>query len=465
MKKLFPWITILPVFLSSCYRVNTDPSPLFDEVQQEVLARTGQNISWERHSDSFSIEECINAYLDEPLTLEHAIVLALLNNRQLQATFENLGIAKAQLVQAGLLRNPIFSFSYRFSTKSKVSDLIDMTLLQNFLEILLIPLKKRMAESEIEATKAMVSAQVLEIIAQTKIAFYSLQAQEQIWEFKKLFVLGAECSYEMAKRQFEAGNTRELDLVEKRAFYEQSKVSLANAEVEVLKTREKLHVLMGLWGSQIGWKAESLLPIVEEKEQECSDIENRAIANSLDLEIAKKQIYATAAGFGLDTTRIVLPRMDLGPSAEREESVWYVGPAMVLGIPLFDFGQAVSSAAKAEIMRQWNLYTATAIEIRSAARMARVRLLNAHRKTLYYQKVLIPLAEKRTSLTLQQHNAMQIGVFQLLEIKLSEIDQKVQAVEMKRDYWIAHAELELLLNGHLLGKNILETPIKNEIRK
>lgn len=452
-KKLFVLFGILPMlFLCGCIKVNTNAQPIFEDVQQNIQIQTGYSPCWNTDSYDGAYQIWVNGALEQELTLDLAVFIALLNNRELQATYENLGIAKAHLVQSGLLRNPIFSLSYRFSTKSTFSDLIDIGLFQNFLEALLIPLKKRMAASELEATKAMVTAQIFDVIAQTKIAFYSYQAIEQIWDLKRQVLLGAESSFEAGQKLFKAGNIKELELTENREFYEKTKVELATLEIEVLNARERLNVLMGLWGSQINWRAQYCLPVLQEKELEWGDVENCAIAKSLDLAIARRRIYATAAGFGIDMARIVCPQFDLGPSSEREGGVWYVGPALAIGIPFFDFGQAVSAAAQSEILRQWNRYTALAIEIRSEARMKRIRVLNTHRKALYYQKVLVPIAEQLTSLTLFQLNAMQLGVFHLLAAKIHELEQKIQRVELVRDYWIARTELELLLNGHLMGK-------------
>lgn len=453
-KSLF-LISILPIFLlSGCVRINTGSQPIFKEIQQNVFVQTGYITCRDTCSKLHAFDNYIDNVLQHDLSLERAVSIALLNNREIQSVYENLGIAKAQLVQAGLLKNPIFSLSYQFSTKSSVTDLIDIGLFQNFLDTLLIPLKKRMAAAELEVTKAMVTAKIFDLIAQTKIAFYCYQASQQIWDLKKQSLLGAESSFEAAQKLFDAGNIKKLELTENRECYEQTKVELANLEVEVLKARERLNVLMGLWGPQITWKAQDSLPIIQEKELEWERVETCAIADSLDLAIARKQLYATAAGFGIDTTRIVFPQLEIGPSAQREEGVWYVGPALALGIPLFDFGQAISAAAQSEILKQWNHYTALAVELRAAARMKRVYLLNTHRKALYYQKVLVPIAEQITSLTLLQLNAMQLGVFHLLAAKIHEIEQKIQSVELTRDYWVAHTELELLLNGHLMGQEI-----------
>jgi cobalt-zinc-cadmium efflux system outer membrane protein len=46
--------------------------------------------------------------LSRELTVETAVQVALLNNKTLQATYEDLSVAQADLVQAGLLQNPVF---------------------------------------------------------------------------------------------------------------------------------------------------------------------------------------------------------------------------------------------------------------------------------------------------------------------------------------------------------------------
>lgn len=441
-------------------RVDTNPIALFDEVQEDITTRIGQHLYWDSSIQDSVTLISMETLLQKELSEESVIQITLLNNKNLQAIYEDLGIAKAQLAQAGMLKNPIFSFSYRFSTRSNITDLIDFGLIQNFLEMLLIPLKKRMAQTELEATIDTVTTQVLEIVAETKIAFYALQAKEQIWHLKKQVLLATELSYEAAQKLFTAGNMKELQVSMERSLYEQTKLEVASWEIAVLEARESLNLLMGLWGKQIDWKiALELLPIPEE-EDSFQNIENDAVKKSIDLKIAYKGLLATASGFGIDTTRLVIPEFNLGASSERDDSVWYVGPAFSLAIPLFDFGQANSAKAQAKIIQEWNQYTALAIEIRSKARSSRFSLLNTFRQSRYLNKVIVPLAEKITYSTLLQHNAMQLGIFHLLLAKREELEKKIQFIHMQQEYWIAKVKLQTLLNGHVLGKMPFETPVR-----
>lgn len=445
---------VLILWLEGCTRVNINPSSSYDEIQKDVSKITGYNAYWDssigKNIKSLSIKRLLKKELSE----DFCVRIALLNNQNLQAIYQNLGIAKADLTQASLLNNPIFSFSDRFSTNSSVTDLIDLSLLQNVLEILLIPLKKKMAKAELQASKSMITTRILEVIADTKIAFYTLQAAKKIQSLQKEILLAKELSYEAAKRLFEAGNITELEMCIERSSFEQEKLGVASVEIEVLEAREKLNVLMGLYGRQINWEVSSCITEVPEVEKDFSNIENKAIANSIDLKIAYQKLLTIAAGFGIDTTRYIFPRFDVGISAERDESVWFVGPVFNFALPFFDQGHANAAKAQATILQHWKQYTALAVEIRSRARSFRFTLMNAFRQSKYMKKVIVPLAEEITFSTLEQHNAMQLGVFHLLLAKQRELEKKIQCVQLQRNYWISKIELLTLLNGHILYKTL-----------
>ena len=162
-------------------------------------------------------------------------------------------------------------------------------------------------------------------------------------------------------------------------------------------------------------------------------------------------MIAVAKKYGIDITNTVLSNFTIGPDSEREDNgVWFVGPAFSIGIPIFDFGKAVSAAAQAELYQQWNNYTSTAVNIRSFARMARINFLNSKRKLNYYLESVIPLKEKIYKETFDQYNAMQLGVFELLKVKSDELITHIQKIKVERDLIFSKTELDLLLSGSTL---------------
>src|SRR5882724_10468828 len=91
------------------------PDAAFLDGQRSVGARTGQNLQWIRDpATNEKVEQTVHGLLEKDLTVDAAVQIALFNNRSLQATFEELGISQADLVQAGLLKTPQFAASFRF---------------------------------------------------------------------------------------------------------------------------------------------------------------------------------------------------------------------------------------------------------------------------------------------------------------------------------------------------------------
>jgi len=81
-------------------------------VEQTVRERLGKEVRWARSpADQDGIDQRVAELLARPLTADDAVQLALLNNRGLQASFQELGITEAEVVQAGRIPNPGFSFA------------------------------------------------------------------------------------------------------------------------------------------------------------------------------------------------------------------------------------------------------------------------------------------------------------------------------------------------------------------
>lgn len=435
--------------LMVCGCTAVEPAAPFAQVREEVGFRTGLAVVWDSGSQAdMQAHRQVQSLLDRPLEAEGAVQIALLRNRRLQARYQQLAISQAQLVQAGLLKNPVFSGSYRFTEGMDGRGTLELSLMQDFLDILLIPLRKRLAKADLQRAQAQVTGDVVDMVGQVRSAFYRLVAAEQLLDMWAQTVEAAELSYEMAKRLKDAGNIRDLDLADERAMYEQARLDQAAAELNVLQVREELNALMGLWGNQTQWTSIQQMPAMPSEEIDLSNLESRAVGQSLDLAAARLEIELAAARGGLRLAEQVWPALEAGAQAEREaDGVWQLGPEVATAIPIFDQGQGTSAAARAEVRRQFEQYTALAIEVRADARIAFYRLVSLRRQADYYQTIMVPLRRQLRQLTHLQYNAMQIGVFQLLQAKRQEIRAQRQATIKLRDYWLANIEVQQILAG------------------
>ena len=118
-------------------------------------------------------------------------------------------------------------------------------------------------------------------------------------------------------------------------------------------------------------------------------------------------------------------------------------------LPLFDWGRARKSSARMEILKAQDQFTALAIRVRSIARAQRAKLLSARQTALYYGSTVVPQTKRLLDAAERQHNAMQIGVFQLLQAKQQQIQAGEEYVGALTRYWRERWQFAQLLKGKL----------------
>ena len=122
----------LAVLLSGCAEVQ--PTERYAQVQNAVGARLEQNLFWNRDSDEDQrAREAVHRLLDQELTAPRAVQIALLNNRNLQAKLERLGIAQADLIDAGLLENPVLGLTLY---SGNAGTIVEASLVQDFVGVI-----------------------------------------------------------------------------------------------------------------------------------------------------------------------------------------------------------------------------------------------------------------------------------------------------------------------------------------
>src|SRR5713101_4389789 len=256
MSRRFFWALIAPLLLIAAAQGQST-----DDVQSTIRQRTGKQVEWQKDVEANDqIRGAIHALLRRTLTADAAVQVALLNNRELQATFEEIGIAQADLVEAGLLKNPIFAGDARFPNRAPSGTDIEMAIAQEFFDLLVIPLRKKVATVQLMKTKLRVGDAILKLAAEVKTAFYELQAEQQLIGRLKVINETDAAAVELAQRQHEAGNINDLDLANQQATYSQSKLDVAETSTSIRSNREKLNRLMGTWGDDTAWKIADELP-------------------------------------------------------------------------------------------------------------------------------------------------------------------------------------------------------------
>ena len=428
--------------LTSCASVSRDAGT--NDVQEALAQRGGPAVVWNAQPSTADHDRVATMLADE-LTADEAVAIAALNNPQLQVTLTELGIARADLIEASTITNPVFEFEIRLPGEPYRP--YELRLAQSLIELIQLPRRRALGRAAFDAAQMRVSSEVLRFGAGVRSSYYDLLAATQHVALSRAAAAAAQTAAEVAMKQHAAENITDLDFENEQARYEQAKLDLARAEQHVLLAREALIRGMGLRNANVEWKLPEGFPELPAREMEQQQLEELAATQRLDLAIARREL--DAARQRVPIARLsMLEETVLDVHYEREpDGAHTVGPGIELPIPIFNTGRAARTRAEAEFLRA--RHTVNAIEAQSASmlRSARSTVAEARARVEYYRDVIVPRRERIVELTKLEHNAMLVGVFQLLQAKQNEMQARRDAIDAQREYWSARTNLDRALQG------------------
>jgi cobalt-zinc-cadmium efflux system outer membrane protein len=423
----------------------------FDRVQQLVADRTGRQVFWDTSSqDDARADAAVAQLLERPLTADAAVQIALLSNRNLQAMFENLGIAQADLVRAGLLKNPVFNGAYEFAAGGGPAK-VNLSVTEDFLDILQIPLRRRAAGAAMEAARLAAADAALDLNQKVRSAFYRYQAAQQILSLQQAAAAGGKAAADTARRLHEAGNLTDLDLANEQTAEGEAVLQSDAAQADTTEKRADLNELMGLTGAPADqWKSPANLPELPITLNVPNDLEAVALKQRLDLAAARREAEGAAAELGIATQFALWSDASAGASAEREhDGLWETGPTVSVPIPLFDLGGASVAAARARLRQAQRQFEARAVEIQTDVRRAQNGMSLAWETARCYRQTILPARRQIFEQTMLLSHGMLASVFQLLSARDAQLEAQAASINAIRDYWIADAQLERAVGGRI----------------
>jgi cobalt-zinc-cadmium efflux system outer membrane protein len=406
--------------------------PAFRDTASLVDSRSGRRIVWNQGgADDDAVATRVHDLVARELTVEAAIQIALLNSKTLQAIYEDLTVAQADLVQAGLLQNPVFGASVAFPVAGSAQTGFGLSVSQDFLSVFLLAARKKIAEAELRATERRVGDAVLRMAHEVEVE-------------------AGDAGLDLAERQHIAGNISDLDLANQEVLYEQVRTDLVRSDAEVTSAREALTRLLGLWGADTTYRIAEKLPELPEEEGANDHLESLAVNRRLDLGAVHEEAQAVSHALAMARNYRWLGSTSAGASIERApEGFTVAGPNVGVELPVFDQKRAVIARLEGQLRAALARETALAVDVRSEVRAARSRVLATRAVVERYAKVVVPLRRRVVALTLEQYSAMLVGAYQLLQAKQSEVSSYREFIEALRDYWLARADLERATGGSL----------------
>lgn len=420
------------------------------ELAQSIEQRTGFKTHWENGTpEDEEIARTVKTLLEGGLTKERAVEIALVNNPRLQSTYESLGVSQADMVQAGLLKNPTFSGSVGFPVLTGIIE-TEFELAQDFLDLFMLPLRKRVAAQQFSAEVSRVTDETLSVVAETSRAFIEVQTAQNELELARSIRDGARAALDLAEAQRHAGNITELELASHRANAAQAELDVSRSELQLAEGRERVNRLLGLFGDQTRWTLAAELPPLPESEPALEHLEAQAIRDRFDVQAARIQSELMENALHLARVSRATGFVNIGIHTHQDpDGPRLTGPTLSLELPIFDQRTAMISRLEAEARQAKRNLDAVSIEVRSDVRLAVARLTVARRNAEQYRTKLLPARETVLAQSQLHYNAMQLGLYALLTAKREQSESYRGYLEALRDYWFARADLERALGSSL----------------
>ncbi len=421
-----------------------------DDVAKLVHERTGYRTRWEKGPPTDAqISKWVDELLAGGMTRDRAVEIALVNNPSLQITYEELGVSQADMVQAGLLSNPTLSGSIGFPLKGSSNE-YEGSLTESFLDVFIVPLRKKVAKRQFIAETLRVAHQALSVATDVRKAVATFQAESRVVELRSTIADAAHVAADLARRQHDAGNIDDFTWTQETTASEQASLDLEREKMTLLETREALNGLLGLWGNDTAWTLTEPLADLPSGDPPLEHLESRAIASRLDVSAARKeaQLFEDALSLAKGSRYFGLVQVGVRANEDAEGHV-NLGPTLSLELPLFDQRQGLIGRLEAQYRQALRRLTKVAIDARQEVRVAEARLAASRLMATRYKTTLLPLRQQALSEAELLYNGMQIGLYQLLAAKQAEVEAHRSYIESLRDYWMARADLEMAVGGRV----------------
>lgn len=462
----------VPLAVLGCAVVN--PHADYEHVNERVLASTGFRAVSPRDDDA-AVRALIDERLGAGLTAAEALELCLLNNPRVRAAYLRVGVARADVVQAGLFRNPSLSLSLRLPDSGGLANL-QADLAQNIADLWLIPARMRAAESELQRTTLDVAREIGVAAHDTRGAYYAALAADRECEIADQNRALARQLVDVALARQSAGVGSEIDANLSRAEFMQTELASKAAELVAFEARRRLLVLLGLALQPGELVLSDKLPDAPMASPSSARLVEIAERTRIDL-VAADYLVEEAAALVEQEQRSVFANVEVGMGFERAErgrrgdrpwladTAWamaeaggpaapsfrareklptdiVLGPAVSLELPIFDQNQA--QIARAEFLHRAASANRAALllDVTQETRAALKRAETAWDVARYYRDQFLPLLEKNLDVGREAYRAGKLSLLSVLEAQKSLLTARSRYVQALRDSSIALADLE-----------------------
>ncbi|MFT5174163.1 MAG: outer membrane protein TolC [Gammaproteobacteria bacterium] len=445
------------IALSGCATFSDDGG--FSSVAGETQQHLGVKAGWQRDEQSREAARGeVAKLLEGTLNADAAMQIALLNNARLQAEYANLGLSEADLVQAGRIPNPGFSFG---QTSGGGAQEIERGLHFSLLAILTIPIRSGIETRRFEAAKLAAAAATVETALAARSAYFEAVSAREGTAYFRQVVDSAEASRELMAKMARVGNSSRLDLAREQLFHAETSAALARAMQQENAAKEALVRKLGVWGAQANLQLPERLPELPTTPSAADNIEQTAIAQRFDVRQARQALAGMSSNLDLTQVTRFISVIEAGPAQVRDRGEPIRdGYEIALEIPLYGGGVKLARAEAMHLQALERL-RATATDARSGVRQAYTSYRTAYDLAKHYRDEIVPLRKRISDEQLLRYNGMLISVFELIADSRAQTTTISDYLSALREFWLADTALKasmLIGNGPAMSASAASLP-------
>lgn len=447
-KRLVPLAAIALLGLSACAPFSPDAGMnLVSDITGSAIRK---DVAFVRSTeDAARADGTVRRLMSRPLTADAAVQVALLNNRGLQAAYNDLALAEADLVQQSLPPNPVFSLS---SIAGDAASEVERQVVGNILALATLPFRSDIARERFREAQLKATLETLRLAAEVRRTYYRAVAASELVGLLTDATSTAKAAAQLATKLGETGSINKLDNAREQVFHAETMADLAAARQDAASSRERLSRLLGLSDGDVGLKLPSRLPQLPRQPRALPGIEVDAIEHRLDLQIARMELNALAKSLELtEATRFVtmLDVAGISRITKEPETPQFSerGFDILFQIPIFDGGEVRLRQAAETYRRAFNRLAEKAVNVRSEARDAYRVYRSSYDIASRYEREVLPLRRTIMDELQLQLSSMQVDIFALVTETRQRVASQRAAIDARRAFWIAQSELLTAVNG------------------
>ena len=376
--------------------------------------------------------------LDDGLSEDEAVTLALWNNALFLETLADLGLSRADLVQAGLLPNPTFSMLIPVGAKP-----LELTAKYPFEILWLRPRRVAAAKLDYERTAQRIVQSGLELIRDVRVAFADLSLANQRLALAEETSTLNQSIAGLSQARLSAGEASELEAGTAGVEVLQAQEQVARLKQDARISRERLRHLVGLAPEQ--WTARVVeTPLPSRVDPDLGLLVTNALAARPDLKAAEIGLEAAGKRIGLARAEVFtlaagINAKETGSGANKE---FLTGPTLDLVVPILNQNQGGVAQAKAKLEKAARQYHTVHDRIVLEVRESHARLAQARESHDLWSGKILPPLEESVRQAGKAYEAGNVSYLFVLETSRKLYDARLKGAAAAADLRRATAELE-----------------------